>query len=93
MTVTGVDDALRDGDKRFTILVKPAQSADPRFNGLDGDDVEVVNQDDEASFSFDGDFPLAFPARYCVHLWLRDSHIGVYAILKTCSGALRPPAE
>ena len=32
--------------------------------------------------------PLAFLARHCVALWLRDSRLRVYAVLAICSGGL-----
>ncbi len=52
VTVTGVDDSIADGAIAYTIVTGPATSADPIFNGMDGDDVQVTN--------FDNDFaPLA----------------------------------
>ena len=56
--VTGVDDSVRDGNRPYTIRVKPAVSVDPRYQGLDGDDVSVSNRDNEASFTFVGGSPL-----------------------------------
>jgi hypothetical protein len=58
VTVTGVDDAERDGNRPYKILVKPAVSADPRYKDMDGDDVTATNRDDEASFTFVGGVPL-----------------------------------
>jgi hypothetical protein len=58
VTVTGVDDNVRDGNRPYQILVKPAVSTDPRYMGLDGDDVSVINLDNEASVTFVGAFPL-----------------------------------
>jgi hypothetical protein len=58
VTVKGVDDNRKDGNRTYTILVKPAMSEDPRYAGVDGPDVTVVNQDDEPGFTFEGQFPL-----------------------------------
>lgn len=49
VTITGVDDALVDGDQAYTIVIAPAGSADPAYDGIDPPDVAVVNQDDEAA--------------------------------------------
>src|SRR5690606_38093104 len=43
ITVTGVDDAIIDADQVFQIITSPATSGDPRYDGLDPDDVEVTN--------------------------------------------------
>src|SRR5690606_29119238 len=43
ITVTGVDDAIIDADQVFQIITGPATSGDPRYDGLDPDDVEVTN--------------------------------------------------
>lgn len=43
ITVRGVDDAIIDGHQVFQIITSPATSADPAYNGLDPDDVEVTN--------------------------------------------------
>ena len=40
MTVTGVDDALVDGDITYTVSLEAATSADANYNGLDPADVE-----------------------------------------------------
>jgi hypothetical protein len=45
--VTGVDDALSDGDIVYKILTAPASSTDPTYNGLNPPDVNVTNLDDE----------------------------------------------
>jgi hypothetical protein len=47
VTVTGLDDALLDGDRTFTIVTSPAVSADPDYAGLDPADVTVVNANDD----------------------------------------------
>ncbi len=48
VTVTGLDDALRDGDQAYTVLLTPAESIDPTYRGMDPPDLQFVNQDDEA---------------------------------------------
>src|SRR5205823_6032479 len=45
VTVTGVDDALVDGNQPYTIITAPATSTDPTYNGLNAADVSVVNID------------------------------------------------
>ncbi len=45
VTVTGVADAIVDGDVAYTIVTAPASSNDPGYNGLDPADVSVTNQD------------------------------------------------
>jgi len=47
VTVTGVNDDLRDGHVAYTIITAPALSADPLFHGKDPADVAVTNLDDE----------------------------------------------
>ncbi len=47
VTVTGVDDALDDGDVAYTIVTVAAFSSDPNYNNLDAADVSVTNEDDE----------------------------------------------
>lgn len=47
VTVTGVDDASRDGNQPFVIVTAPAVSADTHYDGLDADDVSGSNSDDE----------------------------------------------
>src|SRR5262249_5609326 len=46
--VAGVDDPLDDGDQTYTIVLDPAASNDPTYQGVDPPDVTVVNIDDEA---------------------------------------------
>ncbi|MBI3155174.1 MAG: cadherin-like domain-containing protein, partial [Burkholderiales bacterium] len=43
VTVTGVQDYVNDGDQRYQIVVGPATSADPNFDGLDVADLVVTN--------------------------------------------------
>jgi hypothetical protein len=47
VVATGVDDLLLDGNVGFTIVVEPAASADPGFDGVDGRDVPGTNEDDD----------------------------------------------
>lgn len=48
VTVTGVDDAVADGTQTYKIITAPATSSDTTYKGVDGDDVTVVNVDDES---------------------------------------------
>eukprot|EP00659_Diplonema_papillatum_P005823 gene5823-8914_t len=47
LTVTGEQDAIDDDDVAYSVILNPATSADPAFNGLDLSDVSVVNTDDD----------------------------------------------
>ena len=47
VTVTGVDDAVADGNKAYTIVLAAITSGDLRYDGLNPDDVSVINVDDE----------------------------------------------
>ena len=47
VTVTGVDDAVADGNKAYTIVLATISSGDLRYNGLNPDDVSLINVDDE----------------------------------------------
>jgi len=47
VTVTGVDDAIDDGDVAFAVLTAPAVSADALYDGFDPADVAVTNVDDD----------------------------------------------
>lgn len=49
--VTGVDDSAQDGDVVYTVAIAAATSNDPSYQGLDPDDVSVVNRDDDGSTS------------------------------------------
>ncbi len=49
VTVTGVDDALIDGNIAYNIVTAPAVSTDINYNGWDAADVSVTNQDDDAA--------------------------------------------
>ncbi|QEF98823.1 Calx-beta domain protein [Stieleria maiorica] len=47
VTVTGVDDTVRDRNVSYVIQTGTAQSSDATYDGLDADDVQVTNQDNE----------------------------------------------
>lgn len=49
VTVTGVTDALDDGDIAFTLVTAPAVSADAVYNGEDAVDVTAMNLDDDTA--------------------------------------------
>ena len=45
--VMGVPDEVTDGNVEYTIVLKPASSAnDPNYDGLDPEDVQITNVDD-----------------------------------------------
>jgi hypothetical protein len=50
VTVTGVDDAVKDGNQAYLAVLGPAVSTEERYSGLDATDVPVTNFDDEAGF-------------------------------------------
>src|SRR4029079_14918056 len=47
--ITGVDDAVDDGDVAYTIVTADATSGDPNYNGLDADDVHLSNIHDHGA--------------------------------------------
>ena len=49
VTITGVDDAARDGDISYTIVLGTAASVDLVYNGVDPADVAVVNSDNDVA--------------------------------------------
>ncbi len=49
VTVTGVDDAVADGDQAYTIRTAAATSADASYDGFDAADVSLINQDDDVA--------------------------------------------
>ncbi|MFA6127960.1 MAG: choice-of-anchor L domain-containing protein [Bacteroidales bacterium] len=49
VTVTGVNDALMDGDIAYSIVTALATSTDPDYNGIDASDVSVTNTDDDSA--------------------------------------------
>ncbi|MEI9924492.1 MAG: LamG-like jellyroll fold domain-containing protein [Bradyrhizobium sp.] len=52
VTVTGVDDAVQDGDVVYHVILRKAVSGDPSYNGFDPSDVTLTNLDnDHAGFT------------------------------------------
>ena len=49
VTVTGVDDKIDDDHVGYMIETAAASSTDPKYNGLDGDDVLLTNEDDDTA--------------------------------------------
>ncbi len=49
VTVTGVDDAVVDGNIAYTIVTAAAASTDPTYSGFDPSDVSVTNTDDDVA--------------------------------------------
>ncbi|HEY5936849.1 MAG TPA: Calx-beta domain-containing protein [Kofleriaceae bacterium] len=47
VTVTGVNDDVADGNQPYQIVLGPATSADPAYNGFDPPDVGVTNTDND----------------------------------------------
>jgi large repetitive protein len=47
VTVTGVDDPVKDGDQTYTVAVGPAMSTDSAYEGKSGTAVMLANLDDE----------------------------------------------
>ncbi len=47
VTVTGVDDAVEDGDVAYTVVTAPASSTDGDYNGVNPIDVAAINADDD----------------------------------------------
>jgi len=49
ITVTGVDDDFKDGDKSYFAELAPAASTDPVYSGMDPVDRRVLNKDNDSS--------------------------------------------
>jgi hypothetical protein len=49
VTLRGVDDAVQDGDKPYTITIGPATSGDGNYNGKFGADVHAINVDNDSA--------------------------------------------
>jgi len=47
VTVMGMDDSSVDGNQIFTVVIDPASSGDPSYNGIDPADVPFTNVDNE----------------------------------------------
>lgn len=52
VTLTGVDDALDDGDSAWQVLTGPVTSADPLYAGANPPDVSASNVDNDATPTF-----------------------------------------
>jgi hypothetical protein len=52
VTVTGVDDQVRDGNQTFSIALAPAESTDANYNNFNADDVTVTNDDEDLVSGF-----------------------------------------
>ncbi|MEW6600280.1 MAG: hypothetical protein AB1499_04870, partial [Nitrospirota bacterium] len=47
VTVTGVNDTVKDGNQSYTVVTSPAISSDPAYNKLNPADVSVINTDND----------------------------------------------
>jgi len=47
VTLRGVDDDVADGNQTYFLVTAPAMSADPSYNGMNGQDRPVINTDNE----------------------------------------------
>jgi hypothetical protein len=47
VTVTGVDDAINDGNVAYTVVIGSASSPDPLYNGLNPADISLTNTDND----------------------------------------------
>ncbi len=54
VTVTGIDDDVVDGDQEYTIELGVAASDDADYDGLDPDDVTVINTGDDTASTGSG---------------------------------------
>ncbi len=48
VTVSGVNDAFRDGDQAYIVRINALSSSDNRYNGVNPADLPAINEDDEA---------------------------------------------
>jgi len=48
ITITGVDDAVADGNQTYQIILSTAVSLDDNYNGVDPSDITMVNSDDDS---------------------------------------------
>ena len=48
ITVTGVDDAIADGNQTYHIVIGAASSSDVNYNGVNPDDITMVNSDNDS---------------------------------------------
>jgi len=50
ITVSGVNDDFDDDDIRYSLLIGPAESADPNYDGIDPVDFFVTNRDNDSAY-------------------------------------------
>ena len=93
--MTGVDDALVDGDIAYTIVAAPAVSGDPDYGGLDAADVSVTNLDDEvpAGVSVTAIVPNSMSAGTTVTVTISGSGFAAGASVTFENGRLARPVE
>jgi len=72
VTVTGLDDVLSDGDIVYTVVVNPAISADANYQGMDAEDVTLVNLDNDPVLDLDVDDSVAVGVNYATN-WIEGS--------------------
>ena len=72
VTVTGLDDALADGDITHVLTVGPVVSADPNYSGLDAPDLRVANLDNDPSVDLDADDSAAAGVDFAA-TWTEDA--------------------
>jgi len=70
VVVTGVDDTAIDGDKSYSIVLGPATSTDPAYDGLDANDLSVTNADNDQPLVMFSD---SFEVGEWNGLWVEDS--------------------
>lgn len=58
ITIAPTDDEQTDGPQPFQVVIGPTQTADPRYAGMDPDDVDGIVVDDEVA-----DFVVSAPSR------------------------------
>jgi sugar lactone lactonase YvrE len=73
VAVTGVDDAISDGDVAYTVVLGAATSADLDYAGVNPRDVSVTNADDEVKFYVVNDAATDITYRYAPHGAARGS--------------------
>lgn len=73
VTIRGVSDAANDGDTAYTIVTAPAISGDPLYDGLDPEDISVVNQDNAAPVANDDSASVNEGNSVTINLVLNDT--------------------
>ncbi len=73
VTIQGVNDSIDDDNVAFTIVLGPAISTDPNYDGLDADDVSVINIDDDVTFTHTVVFADSFENGQWNGLWTEDN--------------------